>query len=314
MGEPANGHWPPNVTAKIITKEEKEALLRASQPAVVSTPGAVTSTIISAPIQQTTTPSETNQPMEFDEEQIQETSNYVVGRAALKVARQLGLDHVWSTETKKPISILAAETLARKNPGFVYFDFDAMAEENEARGRRQSVGELDQTEYTGDGDDLGDEIEEAEAEIDDLDDDGLDDELLPPEALPPVETFVPQSQPIGHITEREIRAFGGTLSYPGIQVYVHPNGITRVEVEGPIKLQKAVNGNTRILRMQRVTVQQNIARPIPSNVTRRTIQGSNSPSPNPEAQFRRVQGVVVDHDKRPAVQGPRTRIIDESEF
>lgn len=96
------------------------------------------------------------------------------------------------------------------------------------------------------------------------------------------------------LEERRMFAWGGTLSSPGVQVYMHPSGIVRVDIDGKVKLQTGVNGNIRVVRIARVEPQSPV-----SNVTQ---------SPNPATIYRQKQ------ERIPIPQPPKAKLDEGSEF
>lgn len=308
MARKAGGKHPANVSAVIITQEEKQARLAAAPPGGggVGGPGAsVTTQYV---------------PNVF-EEQAQDMSDQLVGRAALITARKLGVPYVWSTTTKKKITLDSAETVCRKNPGLIYFDFDAL--EEIAAQVDQQKQELEEAEINLDGEEYveGDEVVTAEEEVADLSDAEVMAELEesaelhidPNKEIPEEDPLAPKRvqrrlsreeqiarvrqealaetaqdpQVSAHtITETERRAWGGTFSTPGIQVYFHPNGITRVDVQGKVKLQTGIVGNVRTFRIQA------LERPtggVVRNVTHKTVTGPQSPAQPPISETKQMQ-------------------------
>lgn len=283
MPIPAQGKWPSNVTAQIITKEEKEAM-----QAGLNLP---------API-----PGQSAIPLA--EQIAQEKSlTEVIGRAALITAHKFGINHVWLTGTKNPIALDDAENLIRKDPGLVYFDFDRLEDEIAAATTVISADEPTVPETSIESE-LQPEV------IDELAFSGLvEPPKLSPEPaalplpLPPNPIRDAELTPNLHtVTERERRAWGGVLTSPGQQVYVHPTGIVRVEIEGPITLQKAIVGQTRILRITRLSVQ---PPPTPKAV---------STSPQKTVSYRQLQAPQTKNEKIPIPEPKQVTDFDESEF
>jgi hypothetical protein len=294
MPKPAGGKHPPNVTAVIITEEERQQKLAEAPPGAggFSGPGA---TVTSHQI-----------PNVIDD-QSQAMSDQLVGRAALICARKLGVPYVWSTSSHKKITLESAEVLCKKNPGLIYFDFDALED---------IVGEIDnekkateEIEYIEEDEQITAEEDESIADLNDLAimteleantelesaDDPLAEEpqrltrseqiqKVKREAL--IETATDPKVSSHTITETERRAWGGTLSTPGMQVYIHPNGIARVDVQGRVKLQTGISGNVRIFRIQA------LERPtggVVRNVTRTTVTGPKAPAQPPQSSTRHMQ-------------------------
>lgn len=281
MPIPAQGKWPSNVTAQIITKEEKEAM-----QAGLNLP---------APIP--------GQPaISVAEQHAQEKElNEVIGRAALITAYKFGLNHVWLTATKNPIALDDAESLVRKDPGLVYFDFDRLEDELAAAKRVESANEPSVSET----------VIEPELQPDVIDELAFSGLVEPPKLSPEPEALPLPPNPIREaelspnlhtVTERERRAWGGVLTSPGQQVYVHPSGIVRVEIEGPITLQKAIVGETRILRITRISVQPT---PTPKAV---------STSPQKTVSYRQLQAPKPRNEKIPIPEPKQVTGFDESEF
>lgn len=302
MPKPAEGSWPANVSAVIVTPEEKESL-------------GAPSAKISVKHVKKSPPS----PQVGIEEQIQDAIlDRVIGRAAIITSRKFGLNYVWRVDNSEKIAIAEAEQLIKKNPGFVYFDFDAFTEEtpDETETNDEVIDAIPPIPNDSELDE-DDELDEPAIEADDdaleIDADKLTDEPLEPNAfaelpplpLPPVETekaqgpiagpiAEAQAAPNRHIvTEREKRAWGGVLTSPGQQVYVHPSGVIRVEVDGPILLQKGRAGETRVLRISRLKPTTNLSsvnqQPVtpattaqqPASVTYRKVQSQSGKVPIP---------------------------------
>jgi hypothetical protein len=289
MAKPAGGKHPPNVTAVIISEDERRAKLAEAPPGGGGTgPGATVSTHYVPSV---------------DEQHAQEMADQLVGRAALLCAKKLGVPYVWSTQTKKKITIESAETLCRKHPGLVYFDFDALEEiaanlENEeAQLKAEDESALEGDPYIEQDEeriaDIADpavmaELEAtAELEID-PDKEVSDDERLArarEEAIQ--ETALDQTPPAHVISETERRAWGATLSTPGMQVYIHPHGITRVDVQGRVKLQTGKQGNVRMFRIQALEPPKMGGEV--RKVTYTTVTGPKAPAQPPKSTTRRMQ-------------------------
>ena len=167
----------------------------------------------------------------------------VVGRAAIITAHKFGLPFVWSLKTTERVPIEKAEEIIKKNPGLIYFDFDALASIIKANEDMES--ESSPSEHT--------ELTEPEAESpnpDLLDDRLLDDrfEVIPCD-LADGETII---ESIGSPTDKKpLTRYGCLTTYPGLEVYVNPSGIIRVSIEGPIRIQKIKTHDTRVIRITR---------------------------------------------------------------
>lgn len=318
MATPAQGKHPPNVTAVIINEQERQERLKQAPPGGGGTgPGATVRSAIVPSVDST----------EIAEEHAQEVSDQLTGRAALLCAKKLGVPYVWSTQTKKKITLDSAETICRKNPGLIYFDFDALEE----FVGDSDESESDEVEYVEDPEiaDLEDpnvmaQLErDAELEVDPnpsfLGPDPLaNSEELSLEAPDPEkrhprrttrsrshararsqeqvqqikeevreETFGEPQAAAHRITETERRAWGGTLSTPGMQVYIHPKGIARVDVQGRVRLHTGIKGNVRTFRIQ--AMERPPVGGTVKNVTHTTVTGPQAKSPNPQAATRHMQ-------------------------
>lgn len=303
MPRKADGKHPANVEAVIITPEEKDAKLAEAPPGGggISGPGASVTT---------------HYVPNYAEEQAQDLSDQLIGRAALITARKLGVPYVWSTKTHKKITIESGETICRKNPGLIYFDFDALedivaqVDQEAAELQSEDDASLEGDEYiesdgleTDDDEaiaDLGDPAVMAELEIDK--EVPMQDplevqeeesrrlarteqiEIVKQEALQ--ETALDQDTSGHVITETERRAWGGTFSTPGIQVYFHPNGITRVDVQGKVKLQTGIVGNVRTFRIQALELPTG---GVVRNISRTTVTGPRAPAQPPKSKTRQMQ-------------------------
>lgn len=302
-GREAVGAWPSNVKAEYITPEERASRLAQSPPGGVlqvggqQRTGAITSRIINAPRSK-------------EDEQAQDTTNELVGLGAIIAARKFGLEFVWSTKTKQKITLESAEQLCKKNPGLIYFDFDALAEL-----AQPEVGAVEEEEIT--------EETPVETPVVENGDEIVEVPYIPPTAQQTQDELTRSlaaelagltdevedisEQTTGHIlSDVEKRAWGGTLSTPGVQVYIHPNGIVRVDVQGRVRVQKGIQGNTRILRIQRLeTPPGGQVR----NVTNRTVSASATRSPNPQTFNRNIQA-----DKIPIPVPTPSKLEDETDF
>lgn len=327
MPRKAQGKHPANVQAVIITPEEREAKLAEAPPGGGGTgPGANVSTHYV--------------PNTF-EEQAQDMSDQLIGRAALITARKLGVPYVWSTKTHKKITLQSGETICRKNPGLIYFDFDALedivaqVDQEAAELQSEDDANLEGDEYvesdeleTDDDESIADlsdpavmaELEQtAELEIDPNKEVPIDDPLAPERAPKPTRAEIIENarqealqetaldpEPSGHvITETERRAWGGTFSTPGIQVYFHPQGITRVDVEGRVKLQTGIVGNVRTFRIQA------LERPTGGevrNISRTTVTGPKAPAQPPKSKTRQMQ------ERIPIPVAPKIDLDDGTDY
>ena len=317
-----DGKWPPNVKVEFITPEEREQKLAQAPPgggaSVPTAPGAITTQHFNP---------NTPDPVE---QQAQEATEQVVGRAAINCAKQLGLDFVRSVQSKKKITLESAETICRKNPGLIYFDFDDLEEEVPA-DVPDEIGNSDldpQLEYIRDPSSLDLKEDQLAALADELSPEDIaeaEDEEI--EYVPPTPRRMTREEQIKkarqiaeqqkddtfvegltaeqrRVPDTSRRAWGGTLSAPGIQVYMHPKGIARVDVEGRVRIQKGQSGNVRTIRIQ--ALEQQKPGGTVRNVTRKTVTGPQAASPNPAAQFRRVAGSI----EAPPIAIPEPPSID----
>jgi hypothetical protein len=300
MPIPADGRWPSNVKAVILTPEEKQ-LMAAGQNPAPAPPGTITvQHVIKNPV-----PSVAPEPPMPEQHAQEQNMTEVVGRAALITARKFNLPYVWRTDNKQPILLDEAEEVIRRNPGFVYFDFDqleslvdiAYLETSDNAETEESVAALSES------DPLPGVSEFTEATempvVKPLSEQGLPMLDQGPIPLPPQPAVV-----LNHhmVTEREQRAWGGVLTSPGQQVYVHPSGIIRVEVDGPIKLQKGMVGNTRILRITRAT-----PKPVPI-VKAQPIQPATTARTSAQVVYQQQ------NEKIPIPVPKQVEAFDESEF
>jgi len=311
-----DGKWPGNVKVEYLTPKEREAKIAQAPPGaggvqVPQAPGTITTQHF-AP----NTP-EPTEPDQF-EQQAQAATDQVVGRAAISCARQLGLDFVRSTQTKKKITLDSAEQVCRKNPGLIYFNFDDLEEIEDDPPDETIDEDLDPTAQAEPGliSSLlsSEETPEAEAEPEEVEYEDpkprrLTREQKIAQALQTAAEQEPEyddrSEYERRVPESSRRAWGGTLSTPGIQVYIRPQGVVRVDVTGRVRLQKGISGNVRTMRIQALEPPQQGG--IVRNVSRRTVTGEQSPSPNPAAQHR--HGIAPPINPRPA---PKPRPEPES--
>jgi len=273
MPKPAGGKHPPNVSAVIISEEERQQKLAEAPPGSggISGPGAtVTSHQIPNLIEEQT------------------NIDQLVGRAALICARKLGLPYVWATSNHKKITLESAEVLCKKNPGLIYFDFDGLEEivsepqyyeDSEEPVAEEPVADLNDPAI------LAELEEEAELFVDP--DKEMRADQIQKAAREALNETVNDPRVSAHtITDTEKRAWGGTLSTPGMQVYIHPNGIARVDVQGRVKLQTGISGNVRIFRIQAL---EHPTGGVVRNVTRTTVTGPKAPAQPPQSTTRHMQ-------------------------
>lgn len=296
MPIPADGRWPSNVKAVILTPEEKQ-LMVAGQIAAPTAPGTITvQHVIKNPVR-----SVSPEPPTPEQHAQEQNLTEVVGRAALITARKFNLPYVWRTDNKQPISLDDAEELIRKNPGFVYFDFDQL--ETLANAETEEIGAtLSESDPLPGVSEVSEAIEmpvEYSGAGAPLPEHGLPTFDQGPIPLPPQPAVVPNQH---MVTEREQRAWGGVLTSPGQQVYVHPSGIIRVEVEGPIKLQKGMVGNTRVLRITRAT-------PKPAPIVKaQPIQPATTARTSAQVVYQQQ------NEKIPIPEPKQVEAFDESDF
>jgi len=270
--EKAIGKWPSIVSAHYVTPEEKARLMAASGGMAAQ----VSSQIIP------------NSPKEESKmEPSKEESLNVTGIAAIKVAKNLGIEFVWRTKDKTVISLEEAEKIILLSPvdnSDIYFDFD-MFDEIMALQKEQVMDleqyPLYQETETVENVSIPQQLSSSQV-------------IHSPIAKSPIVRQDPLTLPI---EQRRERAWGGTLSAPGIQVYIHPKGVVRVEVVGTVRLQKAIQGNLRVFRVERV---------IPN-----TPRTNTAPSQNPQVRYQQNQS-----DKIPIpIPTPTTEIdFDNIEF
>jgi hypothetical protein len=218
--EKAKGSWPSNVTAHIVTPEEKNRLMQSGIAAKVETQ------VVNVP----------NQEVQAQMTDSDSDNDSIPGNFAIKIAKSLGLDFVWLTANQKKISLSDAQEIYKLQPDAICFDFNLLAleqEEQEANAHQN---------------------EEIETDDSYLNSDPVADPVADPV---PVKEPVPQTQSHANplelpLDERRQRAWGGTLSAPGMQVYIHPRGIVRVEVSGQVKVQKGIQNGIRVFRVERM--------------------------------------------------------------
>lgn len=306
MPQQASGNWPANVTAVIITKEEKEAQLAQAPPggtpiaqqAVQQHPqGApyANVTVRNVTPNVLTTPNPAGAQMTNDiptqppkapetgaQQPIEEDSEVFYGKQALTLARQMGVPCLWKTDDRTPVDLTTAtQMIATDGSQSVCFDFEALAE-------------------------LPDEDDNEEVLTEDpyMAVPTPPVEMVPGAPIPPgmpvptpqgplavQQNVVQGKQHVDPISERERMAFGNVLTTPGQTVYMRPN-VIRVEVEGNVKVQKGIKGNVRMMRITRLDpVHGNVQL---ANATRTTVQAPNVQSPNPSVTYRKAQPPVAD--------------------
>jgi hypothetical protein len=343
MADQAEGHWPANVSAVIITPEEKQARLAQAPPGgnpistsiqhtqVQGAPYANVETKYVIPntpqipqgeqsetnvrqdqtmAKKTQSQQTENEPNENQMRESENDSQELVGRSALIAAKKMEIDVLWRTEDKQPIDLETAKELISKDPNSVYFDFDQATE-------------------LPDPDDLDEEFEEV-GEKNPYKDPymaTLSANQIEENPLPTHQTNLPQQgvqfvQPTtsNHISDREKLAWGGVLSTPGQTVYFR-KGVVRVEVEGKVTVQKGIQGNVRMLRITRVESNNpvQLANAVYTNVIPPLHQ-----SPNPNVVYRQS---MPESEKipipRPVVKIPEVNktsdeeeasVLEESEF
>lgn len=298
-----DGKWPGNVSVEYISPEEREQRIAQAPPGGGAT-------VPQAPGTITTKQYNPNQP-NYAEEHAQEMSEQLVGRAAIVAARQLGLPFVRSTQSKKRITIESAETICRQNPGLVYFDFDDIEE------HEQEVAATEEPEampVVADNESSPEGLEFSPEDIAEAEDEEIEYQPPTPQRLTreqkialarhaaeteQAEVFDNRSEEEKRVSETSRRAWGATLSTPGIQVYMHPKGIVRVDVEGPLRIQKGRAGDVRVMRIQRIEQKQGGT---VRNVTQTTVTGAQSRSPNPQAQHRMIDAPKIPIPTPPPIE------------
>jgi hypothetical protein len=163
----------------------------------------------------------------------------VIGRAAIISAQKYGLNFVWNLKTKERIPLEEALEIIRRNPGLVYFDFEAFGDLVLNPSDEPVVKNLVTKPAT-------------KPESTAIEADSMPDDLERPEQSTPISST---QKPDGTTT------WGGMLTSPGQQVYIHPSGIIRIEIEGPIRIQRGKSQNIRVLKITRITRQVTVARP-----------------------------------------------------
>jgi hypothetical protein len=298
MPEKATGNWPANVSAVIITQEEKAAQLAQAPPGGIQTvqthpQGApyadVTVRQVVPNVLTTPKPAGANMtnniptqppaaPQPAESQPVEEESEVFYGKQALTLAKQMGTDFVWKSDDMSPIDLAtAAQMIGTQGSRSVCFDFEALA-------------------ALPDPDDETDEPENPDpymavpvppAEV-------VPGAQVPPGMPVPTQSgkmvvqqnVVQGRQHVDPVSEREKMAFGNVLTTPGQTVYMRPN-VIRVEVEGNVRVQKGIKGNVRMMRITRLDpVSGNVQL---ANAIRTNVQPPNVPSPNPQATYRTAQ-------------------------
>lgn len=293
MSEPAKGNHPKGVSAVILTPEEaqakKDEIARQQQAIAGSGPTAeVNATEATIPAVQHPAPGITvtqhipnkavqvpSKSIPVESTQPETESNLVFGKIAIHMAKKLELPYVWNLEGQ-PIDIEVAEEMILSAPNSVVFDIDRLMEVSEEIEDEQE--ELDITQEDG--------IDPFNATLPEPDELAIADEQQPiPE--PPVQEVKTEHV----ITEREKRAWGGTLSSPGMQVYIHPKGIIRAQVEGPVLVQKGIQGNVRTFRITKKVTVGSTAQNVPAQPV--TPPQTRSPNPNVTYSMKNPEKIKV---------------------
>lgn len=265
--EKAPGIHPKHVTAHIITPEEKKRIL--GRDATVETqiyPGGLKQ---NSDVQVSSVNKEEvsgNPPQqESDDEKL------ITGIAAIKVAMNVGSDHVWLLKTGEAVSLEQAKQLGDA----VYFDFEVFDaevddEDEDEVGEYLEPGEEEVEEILSQGGIEPVPLEESEAllvrnqniPIPPPLQQGAEDkklELTPAQKTGNKLTTSYFENGIKNtrlnelpVDQRREMSWGAVLSAPGLQVYMHPRGIVRVNLDGKIRIQKAIEGNVRVLRLTRL--------------------------------------------------------------
>lgn len=295
MATPAKGKWPPNVSAVIITEDERQARLAQAPPGREGIPQSASTVVVQGAQPVTGAPHATIQkkfiqpniganPM--TQENNSQSSDVFYGSHAILLANKMGVDCVWKTADKQPVDLLTAQTLIdSQGDQSVYFDFDLAAalpdpDENDEDLDAAIMAELPTP-------------------------DQLQTPIQPPDIIqqiiPPQQKQAPVH--VDPVSEREKLAWGGVLSTPGQTVYFR-QGVIRIEVEGNVKVQKGQQGNVRMMRITRTDpggqpVQ--LAKAIQTHV-----QPPLAQSPNPAVVYRKTQPVEKVPIPRPQVKIPKT--------
>ncbi len=327
MPREADGYWPPNVTAHIITPEEKQARLAQAPPggqvtaAMVGdrSTGTPTTTITRHVVtagaqnmpQQQSQPSKTLQQQPTSAQQsipsqpaqtpaqtpaqppVKQKSAAFYGQQAITLARELSVDVLWRAADKIPIPIEEAESLlVTHGPQSVLFDFALLQElpeeeEDELDENDAYMAELPQPPAAATHPIYPDAAKSP----------GTARVPQPTTAVsPPVE--VPERDPATETRER--LAWGGVLSTSGQTVYFRPN-VIRIEVEGPVRVQKGQQGNVRMMRISRATPQGTAQL---ATAIQTPVKPPLARSANPPVTYRQTQG-AVEPDK---VRVPRPQV------
>lgn len=335
MAQEANGKWPPNVTAVIITEEEKRARLAQAPPGGVPVvtqqqpqisgatpvPGApyaqvetryVIPNVTSNPVGQAMTDthkSQQNDPSNPESNvQVVDSSNQagintfdeITGKAAIIAAQKMGVNVVWQTANRQPIDLASAMNMITQDPNSVYFDFDLVAELPEESDEVDEYSDADVMAQLPTPPPPRRQVQQAAPDL--------------PHVSQQVQT---QSDPV---SDRERLAWGGVLSMPGQSVYFR-QGVIRVEVEGKVVVQKGQKGNVRMLRVTRSEPGQSVQL---ANAVQTGVVPPLNQSPNPSVTYRQS---MPQSEKipvpRPVVKVPEVNatsdkdkvdLLDESEF
>lgn len=283
MSEPAKGNHPKGVSAVILTPEEAQAkrdeIARQQQAIAGSGPTAeLNATEATIPAVQHPAPGITvtqhipkkavpvpSKSIPVESTQFETDSNLVFGKTAIHMAKKLELPYVWNLDGQ-PIDIDVAEEMILSAPNSVVFDIDRLMEVSEEIEDEQDESDITQEEG----------IDPFNATLPEPDELAIADEQQPiPE--PPVQEVKTEHV----ITEREKRAWGGTLSSPDMQVYMHPKGIVRVQVEGPVVIQKGIQGSVRTFRITKKVTVGSTAKVAQSQ----PVQPPTVRSPNPSVTY-----------------------------
>lgn len=282
----ADGKHPDHVTAHIITPDEKKRMLGASGSQ------ATIETRIIAP----------EQAPKSDVQVENLSDKRVTGVAVIKVAMNVDCDHVWLIENGMQVSL----EQAKKNPNAVYFDFERFDEEVELDDDTDTTGDIDEEMVREIQDEVEKEYQEPTAEEEQaiLSQGGIipmEEQDFGPQEIKPippptlnvdddphtpaqktgndlVTSYIDKETKLERLSpdERRKLSWGGVFSAPGLQVYIQPAGVVRIDLDGKIKIQKAIKGETRILRITRLEPQIN---PIPStNAAAKQYQYQTDPS------------------------------------
>lgn len=344
MATQADGKWPPNVNAVIITEEEKNARLQQAPPGGVpvvthqqqtgasSVPGAPYAKVetryvipnepvtgphkadklVNNPVGQDMTQDDRSQQTdqvnpETNVQEKQTTTQATVGKSEEIVGRAAII-------AARKMGVDCVWTTTERQP----VDLDT------------ALALIDQDPESVYFDfDLAAEIPEPE----DVEDFELENVTMATLPTPPPprrqETIVAPEVSLEQkrqtvtdpVSERERLAWGGILSSPGQSVYFRPN-VIRVEVEGKVTVQKGIQGNVRMLRVTRTEPGSSVQL---ANAVQTKVVPPLNQSPNPNAVYRNV---MPQSDRipvtKPVVKVPPPKVsveveesaelIEESEF